>query len=72
MSPLSVLGESAVIFQFVMKFLQADSKAQGETPCPEVIKLFSCSTQLTMKFIQLINVMMPTLVGHFNINEQGK
>ena len=61
-----------MIFQFVMKFLQADSKAQDKTPCPEVIKLFSCSTQLTMKFIELINVMMPTLVGHFNINEQGK
>ena len=29
----------------------------------EVIKLISCSTQLSMKFILLINVKMPTIVG---------
>ena len=29
----------------------------------ELIKLFSCSTQLGMKFILLINVKMPTIVG---------
>ena len=29
----------------------------------EVIKLFWCSTQLSMKFILLINVKMPTIVG---------
>ena len=28
---------------------------------PEVVKLFSCSTQLSMKFIMLINVKMPTI-----------
>ena len=41
-------------------------------PCPvgsgcrsgrEVIKRFSCSTQLSTKFILLINVKMPTIVG---------
>ena len=32
-------------------------------PGPEVIKLFSCSTQLSMRFILLINVKMPTSVG---------
>ena len=32
-------------------------------PGPEVIKLFSCSTQLRSKFILLINVEMPTIVG---------
>ena len=32
-------------------------------PGPEVIKLFRCSTQLSAKFIPLINVKMPTLVG---------
>ena len=31
-------------------------------PGPEVIKLFSYSTQLSMKFILLINVKMPTIV----------
>ena len=30
---------------------------------PEVIKLFSCSTHLSMKFFWLINVKMPTIVG---------
>ena len=30
---------------------------------PQVIKLFSCSTQLRLKFIMLINVKMPTIVG---------
>ena len=30
---------------------------------PEIIKLFSCSTQLSTKFILLINVKMPTIVG---------
>ena len=32
-------------------------------PGPEVIKLFSCSTQLKKKFIPLINVKMPIIVG---------
>ena len=32
-------------------------------PGPAVIKLFSCSTQLSMKFFLLINVKMPTVVG---------
>ena len=30
---------------------------------PEVIKLFSCSIELKLKFILLINVIMPTIVG---------
>ena len=30
---------------------------------PEVIKPFSCSTQLSKKFILLINVKMPTIFG---------
>ena len=33
------------------------------TPGPEVIKHFSFLTQLSMKFILLINVKMPTIVG---------
>ena len=32
-------------------------------PGPEVIKLFSCSAQLRLKFILLLNVKMPTFVG---------
>ena len=43
-------------------------KIEGERevaprPGPEVIKLFSCSAQLRLKFILLINVKMPTIVG---------
>ena len=30
---------------------------------PEVIKLFPCSIQLSTKYILLINVKMPTIVG---------
>ena len=33
------------------------------SPGSQVIKLFSCSTQLSTKFILLINVKMPTIVG---------
>ena len=36
-----------------------DTKKTG----PEVIKLFSCSTRLSTKFILLKNVKMPTIVG---------
>ena len=32
-------------------------------PGTEVLKLFSCSTQLSMKFFMLINVKLPTIVG---------
>ena len=32
-------------------------------PGPQVIKLFSCSTKLSTKFVLLINVKMPTIVG---------
>ena len=34
---------------------------------PVVIKPFSCSTELSMKFILLINVKMPTVVGILTI-----
>ena len=33
------------------------------TPDPEVIKLFPCSTQLSTKFILLINFKMPKIVA---------
>ena len=41
----------------------AKSKYAIPTPGPKVIKLFSCSTQLSTKFILLINVKMTTIVG---------
>ena len=36
---------------------------EARSPGPEVIKHFSCSTQLSMKFFLLINIKMPTIVG---------
>ena len=38
-----------------------------QRPGPEVIKLFLCSAQLSTKFILLINVKMPTIVGILNV-----
>ena len=38
-------------------------KIRGNKPGFEVIKLFSCSTQLSMEFFLLINVTMPTIVS---------
>ena len=37
--------------------------SSSQDQAPEVIKLFSCSTQLSMKFFLLLNVKMPTIVG---------
>ena len=34
-------------------------------PGPEVINIFSCSTQLSMKISLLINMKMPTIIGIF-------
>ena len=39
------------------------TSCESVIPGPEVIKLFSCSTQLSTKFFLLINVKMPTIVG---------
>ena len=39
----------------------------SQLPGPKVIKLFSYSTQLSMKFILPINVKMPTIVGILTI-----
>ena len=46
-------------------FLKAQFNTNSAIDCsgPEVIKLFSCSTQLSMKFFLLIKVKMPTTVG---------
>ena len=37
-------------------------------PGPEVIKLFSCSSQLSMKFIPLINLKLLTSANSFSLN----
>ena len=55
------------VSSFRLFYRQLKNGATDQTglfqPCPEVIKLFSCSTQLSMKFSPLINVKMPTIVG---------
>ena len=56
------------LFFFFLSELRYISELRREKtrcvrPGPEVIKLFSCSTQLSRKFFLLINVKMPTIVG---------
>ena len=48
---------------FALNVFTAYISACNHITGPEVIKLFSCSTQLSMKFFMLINVKMPTIVG---------
>ena len=49
----------SIIFFISFSNCQVEQMKTG----PEVIKLYSCSTQLSMKFSPLINVKMPTIVG---------
>ena len=44
------------------KFFSFTCATMLKNPCPEVIKLFPCSTQLGTKFILLVNVKMSTVV----------
>ena len=41
-----------------------------QSPCPEVIKLFSfpCSTQLSIKVLMLINLKLLTMLNSFLLN----
>ena len=52
---------------YIKNFYVMGKLLLGKLSCtqtgPEVIKHFSCSTQLSMKFFLLINVKMPTIVG---------
>ena len=43
--------------------VQEVAEEAGQRPGSEVITLFSCSIQLSTKFILLINIKMPTIVG---------
>ena len=45
------------------RFRSANRTRYSMRPGPEVIKLFSFSAQLRLKFVLLINVKMPTTVG---------
>ena len=48
---------------FFMSFLSAEDCIPSIFFLSQVIKRFSCSAQLRLKFILLINVKMPTIVG---------
>ena len=47
----------------INQHVQSKEEKYQITPGPKVIKLFSCLAQLRLKFIPLINVKMPTIVG---------
>ena len=62
--PISPNVESGSLQRWrVTKSLKGHKAQVNVWPGPEVIKLFSCSTQLRLKFILLRNVKMPTIVG---------
>ena len=47
----------------MLKCVEHEKSFITSGPGPEVIKLFSCSTQMSMNFFPLIDVKMPTIVG---------
>ena len=48
----------------IERYFAIGCRTSGKSkPGPEVIKLFPFSTQLSTKFVLLINVKMPTIVG---------
>ena len=61
-STFSSLCEPCNIVTSVYGPLHRRTCLQGLRPGPDVIKLFLCSTQQSIKFLMLINVKMPTIV----------
>ena len=59
------IGVSELLQRMKMSQLTADMSVQSG---PEVIKLFSCSTQLSMKFVLLINFKLLTIANSFLLN----
>ena len=58
----NVIAHLRICVQAVYAYVANPAELTTSTG-PEVIKLFSCSTQLSMKFFLFINVKMPTIVG---------
>ena len=58
-------GNPASYIISIFYLISAAEQACLSMTGPEVIKLFSYSTQLGTKFTLLINVKMPTIVGIF-------
>ena len=73
-SPCCVEHQDEFIFERVAVAYSRDYNEVGRvqikqiivTPGPEVMKLFSCSIQLRIKFILLLNVKMQIIVGRIN------
>ena len=55
--------EGFEVMAYGVDFHEVHGKYCRKSPGPKVIKLFSFSTQLSLKFILLINVKMPTLLA---------
>ena len=54
-----------VMFSSGCCFVMSFRVIQLVDPGPEVMKLFSCSTQMSIKYSLLQNMKMPTMVGIF-------
>ena len=54
---------AAYMYNSIVKEWNPITDSAGKQTRAEVIQLFSCSTQLSIKFILLINVKMQTIVG---------
>ena len=65
MSILYYSTENRTVFEFLFNDISTPVCHFISSPGPKVIKLFSCSTQLSMKFSLLINMKMPTIFGIF-------
>ena len=62
------ISDSAICQFGLTSLYRQDRHRESSTEAgPEVLKHFSCSTQLSMKFSPLINVKMPTIVGKNSI-----
>ena len=62
-----------VLMHWILLFYISQTPRQAwwewqRNPGPEVIKLFSCSTQLSMKFVLLINLKLLTILNSFLLN----
>ena len=65
LSPLLIIFKINILQKFFLEYCHS-VKYYGRSfgrPGQEVIKLFPCSSQLIRKFILLINVKIPTIVG---------
>ena len=54
-------------FTLIVKTFETLQFCLNIEPGPEVIKLFSCSAELSMKIFLLIYVKMPTIAGILNL-----